>query len=304
MDGQEDTRAAAAAGKSATVLFDASKKEQFYPTNGLKKLARKLKPLCRVDINKDDLSKDRIKDANVLVFAGVRERFSSTEFATLKEFLTGGGSILLMLGEGGEQTFDTNLNGWLKDFGIFVNPDAVIRTVYHKYHHPKEVLISSGVVNREIARMVNELYGRKDLLTSGRDSNTGVAKSTGPSAALEKDQKGLTFVYPYGATLTVKKPAAPLLSSGFISYPVNRPVVAGWQEGGVAAPVSASKAGRLVVFGSAQCFTDEWIDKEENAKLQEIIFRWLLKDKSIKLNHQDAEDPDLNDSTHHSFQKQ
>ncbi|RLN62997.1 hypothetical protein BBJ29_001651 [Phytophthora kernoviae] len=225
MDGQEDARAAAAAGKSATVLFDASKKEQFYPTNGLKKLARKLKPL----------------------------------------------------------------------FGIFVNPDAVIRTVYHKYHHPKEVLISSGVVNREIARMVNELYGRKDLLTSGRDSNTGAAKSTGPSAALEKDQKGLTFVYPYGATLTVKKPAAPLLSSGFISYPVNRPVVAGWQEGGVAAPVSASKAGRLVVFGSAQCFTDEWIDKEENAKLQEIIFRWLLKDKSIKLNHQDAEDPDLNE---------
>lgn len=35
-----------------------------------------------------------------------------------------------------------------------MNPDAVIRTVYHKYHHPKEVLISNGVVNKEIARMV------------------------------------------------------------------------------------------------------------------------------------------------------
>ncbi|KAL4162294.1 hypothetical protein PRNP1_002841 [Phytophthora ramorum] len=246
MEAQDDARAT----KSASVLFDASKKEQFYPTSGLKKLARKLKPLCKVDVNKDDLSRDRIKDASVLV-------------------------ILLMLGEGGEQTFDTNLNGWLKEFGIFVNPDAVIRTVYHKYHHPKEVLISSGVVNRELARMVNEMYGRKDLL--------------------EKDQKGLTFVYPYGATLTVKKPAAPLLSSGFISYPVNRPVVAAWQEGGVALPASASKSGRLIVFGSAQCFTDEWIDKEENTKLQEIIFRWLLKDKGIKLNHQDAEDPDLNE---------
>ncbi|ETK82527.1 hypothetical protein F441_12369 [Phytophthora nicotianae CJ01A1] len=287
MDSQDDARGGGAA-KSATVLFDASKKEQFYPTSGLKKLARKLKPLCRVDVNKDDLSRDRIKDASVLVFAGIRERFSSTEFATLKEFLNGGGSILLMLGEGGEQTFDTNLNGWLKDFGIFVNPDAVIRTVYHKYHHPKEVLISSGVVNRELARMVNELYGRKDLLISGRE-----AKPTGPGGALEKDQKGLTFVYPYGATLTVKKPAASLLSSGFISYPVNRPVVAAWQEGGVAAP--ASKSGRLIVFGSAQCFVDEWIDKEENAKLQEIIFRWLLKDKIISLNHQDAEDPDLNE---------
>ncbi|KAL4111265.1 hypothetical protein PRIC1_002946 [Phytophthora ramorum] len=291
MEAQDDARAT----KSASVLFDASKKEQFYPTSGLKKLARKLKPLCKVDVNKDDLSRDRIKDASVLVFAGVRERFSSTEFATLKEFLNGGGSILLMLGEGGEQTFDTNLNGWLKEFGIFVNPDAVIRTVYHKYHHPKEVLISSGVVNRELARMVNEMYGRKDLLGSGRDTVPGVAKPTGPGGALEKDQKGLTFVYPYGATLTVKKPAAPLLSSGFISYPVNRPVVAAWQEGGVALPASASKSGRLIVFGSAQCFTDEWIDKEENTKLQEIIFRWLLKDKGIKLNHQDAEDPDLNE---------
>ncbi|KAF4028348.1 putative ABC transporter domain-containing protein [Phytophthora infestans] len=287
MEGQDDARGGGAA-KSATVLFDASKKEQFYPTSGLKKLARKLKPLCRVDVNKDDLSRDRIKDASVLVFAGVRERFSSTEFATLKDFLNSGGSILLMLGEGGEQTFDTNLNGWLKDFGIFVNPDAVIRTVYHKYHHPKEVLISSGVVNRELARMVNVLYGRKDLLVAGRES-----KPLGPGGALEKDQKGLTFVYPYGATLTVKKPAAPLLSSGFISYPVNRPVGAAWQEGGVAGP--ASKSGRLIVFGSAQCFVDEWIDKEENAKLQEIIFRWLLKDKSISLNHQDAEDPDLNE---------
>ncbi|KAG1690525.1 hypothetical protein DVH05_028029 [Phytophthora capsici] len=292
MDGQDDARGdkSTATAKSATVLFDASKKEQFYPTSGLKKLARKLKPLCRVDVNKDDLSRDRIKDASVLVFAGVRERFSSTEFATLKDFLNGGGSILLMLGEGGEQTFDTNLNGWLKDFGIFVNPDAVIRTVYHKYHHPKEVLISSGVVNRELARMVNELYGRKDMLVSGRDA---IPKATGPGGALEKDQKGLTFVYPYGATLTVKKPAAPLLSSGFISYPVNRPVVAAWQEGGVAAP--ASKSGRLMVFGSAQCFVDEWIDKEENTKLQEIIFRWLLKDKTIRLDHQDAEDPDLNE---------
>ncbi|OWZ08935.1 Intraflagellar Transport Protein 52 [Phytophthora megakarya] len=292
MEGQDDARGATTTGKSATVLFDASKKEQFYPTSGLKKLARKLKPLCRVDVNKDDLSRDRIKDANVLVFAGIRERFSSTdstEFATLKDFLNGGGSILLMLGEGGEQTFDTNLNGWLKDFGIFVNPDAVIRTVYHKYHHPKEVLISSGVVNRELARMVNELYGRKDVLVSGQNT----AQPTGPGGALEKDQKGLTFVYPYGATLTVRKPAAPILSSGFISYPVNRPVVAAWQEGGVAAPTS--KSGRLIVFGSAQCFVDEWIDKEENAKLQEIIFRWLLKDKGIKLNHQDAEDPDLSE---------
>lgn len=120
MDGEAEQRRrdedpAAGAGAGKAVLFDASKKEQFYPSGGLKKLARKLKALCKVDVNKDDLSRDRIKDASVLVFAGVRERFSSTEFATMKEFLHGGGSILLMLGEGGEEAFDTNLNGWLKE---------------------------------------------------------------------------------------------------------------------------------------------------------------------------------------------
>ncbi|KAF1333152.1 Intraflagellar transport protein 52, partial [Globisporangium splendens] len=295
VDNESDSRrkgdaASGANGKPVVVLFDASKKEMFYPTNGFKKLARKLKSICKVDINKDDLPKDRIKDANVLVFAGVRERFSSTEFATLKEFLHGGGSILMMLGEGGEQSFDTNLNGWLEDYGIFVNPDAVIRTMYHKYHHPEEVLISNGVVNREIACMVNELSGKKDMMFTGDfPGNENKAHN------LEKDQKGLSFAYPYGATLNVKKPSAPILSTGCISYPANRPVVAVWQEGGISTPSHSVKSGRLVVFGSAQCFTDDWVDKEENAKLQEVVFRWLLKDKAINFNAVDAEDPDLSE---------
>ena len=31
-----------------------------------------------------------------------------------------------------------------------VNPDCVVRTNYHKYFHPKECLISNGVLNRGI----------------------------------------------------------------------------------------------------------------------------------------------------------
>jgi intraflagellar transport protein 52 len=113
---------------------------------------------------------------------------------------------------------------------------------------------------------------------------------------LEKDQKGLNFVYPYGATLNVKKPAAPVLSSGFISYPVNRPIAAVWQEKSISAPPSSTKMGRLAVMGSAQCFTDDWLEKEENQKLQEILFRWLLKDQAIQMNALDAEDPDLSEN--------
>lgn len=37
---------------------------------------------------------------------------------------------------------------------------------------------------------------------------------------------GLTFLYTSGASLEVAKPAVPLLSTGPISYPLNRPIAA------------------------------------------------------------------------------
>ena len=134
------------------------------------------------------------------------------------------------------------------------------------------------------------MSGKKEVA-----QETGGIGTNKPSQTFERDQRGLTFVYPYGATLNVKKPSAPILSTGFISFPVNRAIAAVWQEGSVSAPSSAVQSGRLVVMGSGQCFTDEWIDKEENSKLQEILFRWLLGDASIQLDPVDAEDPDIYD---------
>lgn len=36
----------------------------------------------------------------------------------------------------------------------------------------------------------------------------------------------LSFVFPYGASLNVAKPAAPILTSGSVAYPLNRPICA------------------------------------------------------------------------------
>ena len=38
--------------------------------------------------------------------------------------------------------------------------------------------------------------------------------------------RALTFVYPYGATLAVMKPAVAVLSTGSVCFPLNRPVLA------------------------------------------------------------------------------
>ena len=40
------------------------------------------------------------------------------------------------------------------------------------------------------------------------------------------EYRALAFVYPFGATLNVAKPAVAVLSSGSVSYPLNRPVCA------------------------------------------------------------------------------
>lgn len=39
----------------------------------------------------------------------------------LKKYLDSGGDILVMLGEGGESRFDTNINFLLEEYGIMVN---------------------------------------------------------------------------------------------------------------------------------------------------------------------------------------
>lgn len=42
----------------------------------------------------------------------------------LKQYLDGGGKILVMLGEGGEIKYDTNINFLLEEFGVMVNNGA------------------------------------------------------------------------------------------------------------------------------------------------------------------------------------
>jgi len=60
----------------------------------------------------------------------------------------------------------------------------------------------------------------------------------------------------------------PVLSSGFISYPMNRPIAA-------CAPSKSGK-GRLCVLGSSSIFSDDWLMKEHNYKLLEALLQWLL----------------------------
>jgi len=134
------------------ILVDQSKKEVGHPTGNYKKFYRRLKTSHRFSVNKDMLTAEKLQGVDLLIFAGPREMFSSEEFMTIKNYISQGGSVLVLLGEGGEDKGGTNLNYLLEDYGMSVNSDAVVRTVYHKYHHPKEALISNGVVQKDLVR--------------------------------------------------------------------------------------------------------------------------------------------------------
>lgn len=62
--------------------------------------------------NKDilDASSLNKENAHIAVFGGPREKFSKSEITVVKNFLETGGSVIMMLGEGGESRYDTNIN--------------------------------------------------------------------------------------------------------------------------------------------------------------------------------------------------
>eukprot|EP00437_Effrenium_voratum_P024247 CAMPEP_0181410128 /NCGR_PEP_ID=MMETSP1110-20121109/7177_1 /TAXON_ID=174948 /ORGANISM="Symbiodinium sp., Strain CCMP421" /LENGTH=460 /DNA_ID=CAMNT_0023532661 /DNA_START=39 /DNA_END=1421 /DNA_ORIENTATION=- len=269
------------------VMFDMSKKEQGNPSNNYKKLHRRIKQDYKVSTNKEVINIERLRVANLVIFAGPREMFTVDEFTALKDYLADGGSILFLVGEGGEGKSNTNVNYLLEEFGMSINNDAVVRTVYHKYHHPKECLITHGTICRDLVRAAN---GEKKKEKENNDKLAlNITKEDAETVTLAKDDGGLEFVFPYGATLNAQKPAVPILSSGPISYPLNRPIGAIHNKVGM---------GRICVIGSVQMFGDDFLDCEKNRQLIDTLVRWLLRIGDCELSYAYGEEPELSEYHH------
>ncbi|XP_021361844.1 intraflagellar transport protein 52 homolog isoform X1 [Mizuhopecten yessoensis] len=248
-----------------TIVFNACKSEVFTPSNGLKTLNRRLRSTWKIVSNKEEVTLDRLAGASMFVLCGSREKFTGGEFDVMKKYMQNGGSLLVMLGEGGESRFDTNINFLLEEFGVMINTDSVVRTSYYKYFHPKEALIANGVLNRAVSHAAGKTFSA----TEDEENNA----------------QALSFLYPYGATLNVMKPSVAVLSTGSVSFPLNRPVCSLYHSKG---------NGKLAVVGSTHIFSDGYLDKEENTKILDVLIRFLTTD-DIRLNPIDAEDPEISD---------
>lgn len=51
---------------------------------------------------------------------------------------------------------NSNANEFLKEYGIGFKNNSVISTSYKKYFHPKETLITDGLVSHDILRKFNK----------------------------------------------------------------------------------------------------------------------------------------------------
>ena len=106
---------------SSTILFDTSKSNQFGVNDGLRQIQRLLKNRWRLANTKDRLNIESLSASRLAILAGPQDRYNEAEFNALRQFIDLGGNLLVLLGEGGEQQFNTNINFLLEEYGIMIN---------------------------------------------------------------------------------------------------------------------------------------------------------------------------------------
>ena len=227
---------------------------------------------------KKEFKLEKMRSANLLVIGEPKALFTPDEVNILKQYLEQGGNLLIIQGEQGDSKNSTNLNDFLKEYGIQFHGDSVVRTSYYKYLHPKQCFIDTLTVHPGFLRTIKNIKKMKkiDLM----DEETGQDD--------DDDDCPLKIIYPFGQSIDIspnKPNISTLFTSGKIAYPMNRPLCV--------VTTSKSGKGKLCVFGSINFFDNSYIDKEENMKVIDGLVKWLLgmnnadilaPSKSIKLN--------------------
>ena len=216
-------------------------------------------------INKDQLKLQKLKQAKLLVFAGPTAPFKADDVTVIDQYVEQGGNVLFLAQDGGDKTSRSNLNQVLSKYGVTLANNSVIRTTYFKYFHPKEVLVTNGMLHEDFLRVANKDDSDPQVLPSLAPPTIGDEKEPHEN----RTYPGFKFVFPFGTSLTLKAPAVPLLTTGSVSFPVNAHVFAQTSIG----------SGKIFVIGSWQVFADSYFDAEENAKILDFILAQVKKEK-------------------------
>ncbi|XP_059618469.1 intraflagellar transport protein 52 homolog [Phlebotomus argentipes] len=248
------------------VIFDQSKNQLFKLHDNYKTVHRKIKNDLRIEVNKSDITESVLKDARLFVTSGPQENFTEDEFRVLKAFVQSGGQVMILLGEGGETDFNTNVNFLLEEYGMSINADVALRANYYKFFHPKEAIVGEGIGTQSLLKLIREQSG------SDWDQIDEIIKPE--------------FVYPFGATLNVINPSVVLLTTGPVVYPFNRPV---------AGVFCHPSGGKILAIGSGHMFHDRYICEEANMIIWDYFFRLMTEE--IPLSQLQFNDIEIFDNT-------
>ena len=103
-------RGGAGAAMGDQVLFDEGKRELFRASHNYKKLVRRLKATYNIQTTKEELTPERLRSVHCLVLAAPAEPLSPAEITALQAFIDGGGSLVVLSGEGGPGAVNSNVN--------------------------------------------------------------------------------------------------------------------------------------------------------------------------------------------------
>ena len=266
------------------LLFDSAHDEPIGLSAQLKALTAQLKSAYRLTSHAEaDIAATKLAGCRLFVLPGARRPLTASELSVLEQYMLAGGSVLVMAGEGG---FDssaasddyTHLNALTAAYGIRVESDSVVRSVYAKeLFHPKEVLVRDASLSQHIDSFVQQASKADAIPTDEFDWEREVL-------GVHK----LAVVYPYGCTLSLQYPALPLLASGPVSFPSNRCLCAYAKVG----------AGSLVVLGSFHVFDDTYLSKANNAQLLTAVLDILVHGGGANVQHDriDHDRPEYGDA--------
>ncbi|MCQ2821504.1 MAG: GldG family protein [archaeon] len=245
--------------KKFKVVFNGIKKEAI--AEGGNKFSKFINNLIRqyagTALLKKEFKLEKIKQCQLFILAGSAMPFTAEELDVLRNYLEGGGNVLLVQGEGGDEKTGTNLNEFLKDYGISFHGDSVVRTAYYKYMHPKECFIDTMKVHPSFLKSIKTVQKKKIDVMGEEDDTT-------------EDEAALKICYPFGQSIDVPKKGnvSVVFNSGIIAYPLKRALCTACK--------SKSGKGKLVCFGSVRFFENDYIEKEENKRVAEGLIKFLL----------------------------
>ena len=99
------------------IVFDETKQQKYTISKGFRKLSRKLKntlPDIQFDTEPTQIDARLLQTTSLFVIACPQKKYTEAEFETLKHYIDSGGSVLVMLTDGGEGSSNINYSSFMK----------------------------------------------------------------------------------------------------------------------------------------------------------------------------------------------